>query len=187
MTVVKRPTDEQYFERMAPSDLNFCTTCGAALDTRQIEGRQRQYCRDCDQPIYRNPKPCAGVLVVDSESVLLIQRTNPPAVGSWSVPAGFLEFDEPPRQAAARELHEETNLSVAPDSLSLAGTTFLEYTPGQFVLVVVYAVSREQTDSEVEAGSDAGNARFWEYESLTSDAPLEPGYRTLCRQVIEDS
>jgi ADP-ribose pyrophosphatase YjhB (NUDIX family) len=119
-------------------------------------------------------------LVVDSESesVLLIQRTNPPAVGSWSVPAGFLEFDEPPRQAAVRELHEETNLTVAPDSLSLAGTTFLEYTDGQFVLVVVYTVSHAQTDGELKAGSDAGDARFWEYESLTQDAPLEPGIET---------
>jgi len=172
---------------MARSDLNFCATCGSALDTRRTEGRQRHYCPNCDRPIYRNPKPCAGVLVVDSGSVLLIQRTNPPAVGSWSLPAGFLEFDEPPRQAAARELHEETNLTVAPDSLSLAGTTFIQHSDGQFVLVVVYAVSHAQTDGEVNAGSDAADARFWEYESLTPDAPLEPGYRTLCRQVIHDS
>lgn len=170
---------------MVDSNQHFCVTCGSALDTKRIEGRQRQYCPDCERPIYRNPKPCAGVLVVDSESVLLIQRTNPPAVGSWSVPAGFLEADEPPRQAAVRELHEETNLAVAPDSLSLAGTTFVEYTDGQFVLVVVYSVPCEQTTGEVNAGSDAGDARFWEYESLTPAASLEPGYRELCRQVID--
>lgn len=57
-------------------DLNYCPSCGSALETRQIENRDRRYCPTCSKPIYRNPKPYAGVLVVDAAIVLLVER-NP--------------------------------------------------------------------------------------------------------------
>ena len=100
------------------ADFRVLSVCGAELVRRLIEGRDRHFCERCDRPVYRNPKPCAGVLVVNGAKVLLIERTQPPAVGSWSVPAGYLEADEPPRVAAVRELEEETSVSVSRDSLS---------------------------------------------------------------------
>ena len=74
--------------------IKFCPRCGAELVRRWIEGRKRNFCKECNRPLYQNPKPCAGVLVVDGVEVLLIERTQPPAVGSWSVPAGYLCFVE---------------------------------------------------------------------------------------------
>jgi ADP-ribose pyrophosphatase YjhB (NUDIX family) len=88
----------------------------------------RRYCQQCEQPIYQNPKPCAGVLVIDDcERVLLIKRTEPPAPGAWSVPAGYLEADEPPSHAAVRELHEETNITLSEDGLQLLDTIFVRH------------------------------------------------------------
>jgi NADH pyrophosphatase NudC (nudix superfamily) len=53
------------------------------LIDKQVEERTRRYCQQCEQPIYQNPKPCAGVLVVDErECVLLVKRTEPPAPGA---------------------------------------------------------------------------------------------------------
>ena len=90
---------------------NYCPDCGTALEGRRIEGRERRYCDRCERPVYRNPKPCSGVLVVDGQDrTLLVKRTEPPAAGSWSVPAGYLEADEPAPAAAIRELGEETGL-----------------------------------------------------------------------------
>ena len=90
------------------------------LIDKQVEERTRRYCQQCEQPIYQNPKPCAGVLVVDErECVLLVKRTEPPAPGAWSIPAGYLEADEPPRQAAVRELYEETNVAVSKGDITL--------------------------------------------------------------------
>ena len=42
--------------------------------------------------------------------LLLVQRGNSPGKGLWSLPAGYVDADEDPRVAAARECLEEAGL-----------------------------------------------------------------------------
>lgn len=163
----------------------YCPDCGSALSERTVEGRERAFCEDCEQPVYRNPKPCAGPLVVDGDRVLLVKRTEPPAVGAWSVPAGYLEVDEPPAEAAARELEEETGVRVAADALALLDTNLVSHADGSHVLVLVYRVPRSATAGDPVAGSDAAAARFWSLSELrASDEQLEPGYEGLLERAL---
>ena len=57
------------------------------------------------------PVVAVGVILLDGDRILLIQRAKPPAVGKWSVPGGKVELGESLEEAALRELREETNLS----------------------------------------------------------------------------
>lgn len=165
----------------------YCPICGSNLINKQIEGRTRRYCRRCEKPIYQNPKPCGGVLVVDErERLLLVKRTQPPAPGAWSVPAGYLEADEPPREAAIRELREETGLTVSTDDLQLFETIFVRHPNGRHVLVIIYTTDRSATTGNVIAGSDAAEAQFWDLMELqTSNEQIEPGYVPLFEQALE--
>lgn len=163
----------------------YCPACGSSLESRRIEGRNRQFCPSCERPIYRNPKPCAGILVIDDKSVLLVKRTEPPDEGSWSVPAGYLEHDEPPIQAAVRELHEETGLQVDPEALFLHDAAFVRHPDGSHVFVLVHVTEREATQGAVEAGGDAGDAKFWKLGKLDdSEERLETGYWPLVESAI---
>jgi len=170
---------------MVPGDPSHCPACGTPLTTVQLEGRARNYCDTCDEPVYRNPKPAAGVLVVDGDSVLLVRRTNPPA-DVWSLPAGFLEVDEPPEAAAVRELAEETGLSVSSEALTLFDTAFVDREATPTVLVVIYAVDRHETGGDPVAGSDAADVRFFTEAELAGCDALEPGYEGRFRRVIHE-
>jgi mutator protein MutT len=57
------------------------------------------------------PVVAVGVLLIERDTILLIQRAKPPAAGKWSVPGGKVELGESLEEAALRELREETGLS----------------------------------------------------------------------------
>ncbi|MDP0490037.1 MAG: NUDIX hydrolase, partial [Verrucomicrobiota bacterium JB023] len=64
---------------------------------------------------YPRPNAAADIILLDDPTspaaILLIQRKNEPFAGQWAFPGGFIEEDEDPAIAAARELEEETSLS----------------------------------------------------------------------------
>jgi 8-oxo-dGTP pyrophosphatase MutT (NUDIX family) len=59
-----------------------------------------------------------GVIVTDGERILLGHATRSPR---WDIPKGVAELGESFSAAAARELFEETGLTVAPDELAELG------------------------------------------------------------------
>lgn len=56
---------------------------------------------------------CVDNVVVQSGHVLLVQRKNHPGKGLWALPGGHVENDEKFKDAAIRELREETHISDA--------------------------------------------------------------------------
>jgi 8-oxo-dGTP diphosphatase len=54
----------------------------------------------------------ASIAVFKDRKVLLVKRARPPFAGLWSLPGGKTEGDEAPREAALRELKEETGIEA---------------------------------------------------------------------------
>jgi 8-oxo-dGTP diphosphatase len=95
-----------------PEPINFCQVCGAHLERREAFGRLRPICPSCGWVCFKDPKVAAAVLVEQDGRVLLVRRINVPQQGKWTLPAGFVDADEDPEQAAVRECLEETGLNV---------------------------------------------------------------------------
>jgi 8-oxo-dGTP diphosphatase len=58
------------------------------------------------------PKVGVAVIVVKDSKVLLGKRMNSHGSGTWQFPGGHLEFGEPIKDCAKRELFEETGLTI---------------------------------------------------------------------------
>jgi len=150
---------------MPAVDPTYCPDCGRELSAVAFEQRDRPYCADCDEVWWRSSVPTTSVLVRDGDEVLLVQRAAGRDAGRWDLPAGHPEYDEPAREAAARELHEETALAVDPGALELVGTT-LSAGPRRTFRSINYRVDRAATGGDLEAGSDAADARFVGVDAL---------------------
>ncbi|MEW5873323.1 MAG: NUDIX domain-containing protein [Chloroflexota bacterium] len=88
----------------------FCSECGAAMRDQVISGRARRRCPQCGHIVFGHYSLGVGGLLIHQGRILLVQRAQPPDPGYWSIPSGFVEIDEPPDQAAVREVFEETGL-----------------------------------------------------------------------------
>jgi 8-oxo-dGTP diphosphatase len=114
---------------------DFCPACGARTESVLRDGRLRPTCPDCGHVVYFDPKVAAVAFVTQSERVLLARRARDPARGLWSVPGGFVEAEEDPREAARREMVEETGYTIRIDRL-------LDVFSGQNgVIVIAYAAT----------------------------------------------
>ena len=62
---------------------------------------------------HSDPIDCVGVICFRGDDVLLIRRGTAPRKGEWSIPGGRIENGESERDAALRELFEETGIMAA--------------------------------------------------------------------------
>ena len=147
---------------MALTQINFCPRCGTAVKLENKFGKVRPVCPSCRWIYFADPKVAAAVLVVQGGRVLLVQRANEPFRGLWTLPAGFVDADEDPAQAAARECEEETSLKVRV-TRTLEVIAGREHERGAD-FVIVFAAEIES--GILRAGDDANDAQWFEMSNL---------------------
>jgi ADP-ribose pyrophosphatase YjhB (NUDIX family) len=94
--------------------MNYCPRCANALTTKHDGGRERLACPDdaCGFIHFGDFSiGCSGVVLRDDKA-LLIQRGQEPFAGSWQLPGGYAEHDEPLSEAVEREVLEEASIEA---------------------------------------------------------------------------
>lgn len=159
-------------------EAHFCPMCGAPLELRDHDGIQRPICSACGHIVFFDPKVAVATLIFQDDKVLLVKRAGDPRKGFWALPAGFIEWNEDPLDAARRECLEETGLTVHIDRL-----IDIFHTPddgGLADIVIAYAASI--TGGKLQAADDAEEANWFSRTDLPPLAFL-PSQRLLARWV----
>jgi 8-oxo-dGTP diphosphatase len=116
--------------------------------------------------------PCAGAVVGrDDGRILVIRRGREPSKGLWSIPGGRVEVGERLAAAAAREVLEETGLTV--EIVARLGRVTLPAGDDQYD-VTDFAATVVGDPEAIVAGDDADEVRWVDREQLES-LPTSPG------------
>lgn len=104
------------------------------------------------------PRLCVGGVVWRGGDVLLIRRGKEPFSGQWSIPGGKVNFGETLEAALAREIMEETGITVRIKGFAGAFESISGH--GHFVMID-YAC--EWVSGEPVAADDALDAGFFPF------------------------
>jgi 8-oxo-dGTP diphosphatase len=112
-----------------------------------------------------HPTPGVGAVIIYDERLLLIRRGRGAYRDYWAVPGGRQRYGETMREAVAREVLEETGLTVDVGDVVWAGDIMDEtQTPSYHYTVVDFAAI--PTGGHLEAGDDAAEVRWVPVEEV---------------------
>ncbi|MFD5893775.1 NUDIX domain-containing protein [Streptomyces sp. NPDC060366] len=119
-----------------------------------------------DTETFETIRYTADVILLAAGRVLLIERGWDPYEGSWALPGGHVDAGETSLAAAARELVEETGITVSAADLWQVGTFDAPgRDPRGRYVTVAYAATLPETVPPM-AGDDATAARWWPLDAL---------------------
>ena len=149
-----------------------------AIATRLLTEFANKYC-----PKYPPVFYTADAIVVQSGHILMVKRGAQPGKGLWALPGGFVNRYESPRQAAVRELKEETKINLHPDTLNRSITSWRVFDDpyrSQRGRTVTTAYKIELRDSEtlpdIKGSDDAEKAKWVPIGNLKREIMFEDHY-----------
>lgn len=133
-------------------------------DQPMHNGDLRPTCPRCGYIAFRSPSVGVAVLVRDASGrVLMVKRaegaTRP---GLWSIPAGYMDYGEEVREAAARELEEETGLEADVGEVVFVASNF--HDPAKLTVGIWF--EGNVVGGNLEAGDDAAEVGWFSLDEL---------------------
>jgi 8-oxo-dGTP diphosphatase len=157
-------TDGMSHTHSWPGEYTYCPHCASELVTATVQGGDRMKCPSCGFVHWRNPGVGAAVVVFNDDRDLLMVRRGQKATraGLWSIPAGYVDYGEDVREAAARELLEETGLVADIGDVVFATSNF--HDPAKLTVGIWF--SGTVTGGTLGAGDDADDVGWFKLDDL---------------------
>jgi NAD+ diphosphatase len=162
----------------------FCGVCGSATKVEEAGHVRRCTNPHCAQPHFPRTDPAVIMLVHDGGERCLLGRQKAWANGMHSTLAGFVEPGESLEEAVAREVYEETRVT-------LAEITYHSSQPWPFPASLMLGFHARAASTEVTVDkSELEDARWFERAWILShqddDTFRLPRRDSIARRLLED-
>jgi len=175
-----RDWEANALDRWQPdSVIRYCPHCAHPVEEREVYGRTRHVCPACGYVHFQSLKIGVSIMIEREGQVLLVKRAIEPGMGKWSLPSGFVEWDETPESAAMRECAEETGLVIEDLELMTVDHYADDYRgPG---LNLTYRA--QVAGGVLQPADDAAAVRFFDPDGLPplEDVAFQSHQRLLMR------
>jgi mutator protein MutT len=147
---MKNPNSEQF---------KFCPHCGGhGLIADSVKSFR---CEQCRFTFYLNTASAAAALIRNTAGALLVvERKNDPAKGTWDLPGGFSDPGETAEDCLKREVKEELNLTVTSSTYFCSAPNAYEYQGVRYSTMDLAYVCAVESLLEICADDDVSNYFF---------------------------
>ena len=141
----------------------YCPKCGSSHFV--VHNQKSKHCKACGFTYYFNPSAATVAVILREQGaggkeMLVVRRAKEPAKGTLDLPGGFCDQWETGEEGVAREVMEETGLTVT-------ATEFLFSLPNQYLYsgflvhtVDLFFLCRVSNEGDCRAMDDAAEARW---------------------------
>lgn len=150
----------------------FCGNCDGKME--RLAGEWGKFCLQCGAHHFPRLHPCVIGLVVRGDQLLLV-RKGEWATGRFGLVAGFVEFGESLEEAMAREVAEETGISIT--NIRYLGSQSWPF-PSQLMCGFV----ADYAGGEIELRDQELCAADW---YTLNQLPILPPSRSIARYLID--
>lgn len=156
----------------------FCSRCGTPFGETVVH--YGKTCPLCEYVSYPKVQPCVIVAITrhcqftDKPQILLAKHHRHSHENMYGLLAGFVEIGETLEMAVAREVFEETNLTIK--NLQYAGSQPWPYPSN---LMIGFTAEYHQGHIQIQA-DELADARFFNIDNL----PIIPPKGTIAHQLI---
>lgn len=145
-------------------------------NNRVIPEDEQKFLQEYKPKDYAKPSVTADILVfsmIDNKlNILLVKRGGHPYKNYWAIPGGFVNMKESIKEAAYRELKEETGVDdVYLEQLATFGE--VDRDPRMRIISIAYIALVKSNDVTVVAGDDASDAQWFEVNELLKRLEIE--------------
>jgi ADP-ribose pyrophosphatase YjhB (NUDIX family) len=169
--------------------MTFCPQCGRKLALQMVDERERPVCSPenggCGYIDFGQYSLGVGGLVVaeiaGEKRILLIERNSEPNRGGWTIPGGFVEWDETAQVGAVREVEEETGIKCELVGLVGFRSRADPAMNNSYAIFLLRAIGGKLVEGPTNEIAHAGFYSLKELDDLPRLAPLS---RTLATAAL---
>ena len=166
---------------MHPLDkFKHCPKCGSTHF--EIHNAKSKHCADCGFTYYFNPSAATVAVILNKRGELLVcRRGKNPAKGTLDLPGGFIDMYETGEEGVAREVREETGLTVTKADYLFSIPNLYEYSDFLVHTLDLFFCCRVNDEETLRADDDVAESFWVPWKSIN---PEDFGLQSI-RQGIE--